>query len=202
MIKRIFLDVETTGKNPMTCGLWQIGGIIEAGKRSEEFIFECDIFKEDDVEEEALTVNGLTIDKLDKMRDPIEVNGEFQELMSRYIDKYDKRDKFYFINFGVNFDSEVLRQWFLKCGDEFFGSWFWHPPIDVMTLAMQDLVGKRHNLQNFKQVTVADYYGVRSERGRAHNALYDCYVAREIYNKITGENPLQPIWQPGDDVPF
>jgi len=186
MVKRIFLDTETTSVNRHKCGLWQFGGIIEVGKRSEEFLFECDIFKGDDIDEAALHMHDLTIEKLAEKPDPGEVFDKFQALLGRYIDKYDKNDKFYFINFGAEFDSEVMRQWYHKNGDDYYGSWFWHPPIDLMVLAMQHIIGRRHELVNFKQSTVAKYFGLEFDENNLHDALYDAKLAKGIYDKIIG----------------
>ena len=184
MIKRIFIDTETTSVNRYKCGLWQIGGIIEAGKRKEEFLFECDIFKEDLVDQKALERHNLTIEKLSEKPDPEETMKKFQELLGKYVDKYDPADKFYFINFGAEFDAEVIRQWFEKNDDNYYGSWFWHPPIDVMVLAVQDIIGQRHQLKNFKQSSVLEYYKIDHNGDDLHNALYDAKMAREIYYKI------------------
>ena len=184
MIKRIFLDTETTSPNRLTCGVWQIGGIIECGKKKEEFLFECDIFDEDEIDDKALEMNGLTLQTLSLKPDPVEVMVQFQALLSKYVEKFDKQDKFYFINFGAEFDAEVMRQWFLKNGDDYYGSWFFHPPIDIMVLAMQDIIGKRHQFKNFKQSTVAEYYKVDFDESKLHTALYDAKISMEIYNKI------------------
>lgn len=186
MIKRIFIDTETTSVSRMKCGLWQIGGIIEAGKRKEEFLFECDIFKGDEVDPKALEMHNLTIELLAEKPDPEETMKKFQELLGQYVDKYDPTDKFYFINFGAEFDAEVIRSWFEKNDDNYYGSWFWHPPIDIMVLAVQDLIGKRHQLKNFKQSSVLDHYGIKYDSESLHTALYDATMARELYYRVCG----------------
>jgi DNA polymerase-3 subunit epsilon len=184
VIKQIFLDTETTSVDRKHCGLWQIGGIIRAGKRQDEFLFECDIFSEDDIDKKAMEMHGLTVEKLAQNPDPLDVIVKFQELLAKRVDKYDRFDKYYFINFGAEFDSEVLRSWFYKCGDDYYGSWFWHPPIDVMVLACQDLIGKRNELRDFKLETVCKYYGIDFDSSAAHNALYDARKAMELYDAI------------------
>jgi DNA polymerase-3 subunit epsilon len=143
----------------------------------------------------------LTLQDIACKPDPIDVLAEFQKLLGKYVDKYDKTDKLYFINFGAEFDSEVLRQWFAKCGDDYYGSWFWHPPIDVMVLAMQDIIGKRHSLKNFKQGSVLDYYGINYSENNLHNADYDAKCAMELYYKIIGE-AMPPVERNDDDIPF
>jgi len=191
MIKKIFLDTETTSPNRFRCGLWQIGGIIEVGKRQEEFCFECDIFSEDQIDDKAMQMNGLTLEILAQKPDPGEVIIKFQDLLGRYVDKFDKRDKLYFINYGAEFDSEVLRQWWAKNGDDYYGSWFWHPPIDIMVLAMQSLMcmgnGGRSDVKNFKLQTVLDYYGIGYDANILHTAVYDAQKARELYYCIGKE---------------
>jgi len=185
MVKRIFLDTETTSVNRMTCGVWQIGGIIEVGKRCEEFLLECDIFSEDEVNKEALEMHKLSIEALAAKPDPGRIFGQFQEMLGRFVDKFDKKDKFYFINYGAEFDAEVMRQWWLKNGDDYYGSWFWHPPIDVMVLAMQYLVGRRQEVRNFKLETALEYFKIPYDATKLHDALYDAQKARELYYLVT-----------------
>lgn len=184
MIKKIFLDTETTSANPMKGGLWQIAGIIECGKRKEEFVFECDIYSDDEVQQEALDLHKMTLDDLAKKEDPLKTLQYFQHMLGRYVDKYDKKDKFHLINFMAGFDATVLREWFLKGGDEFYGSWFFHPPIDVAVLAANRLMEERGSFQNFKLYSVADYLRIEYRKEDLHSALTDARIAREIYYRV------------------
>ncbi len=60
MIKECFIDTETTGTNPVRAGIWQIGAIIRYdGKEVDRFLLECDVFEDDDVDPDALAMNGM-----------------------------------------------------------------------------------------------------------------------------------------------
>lgn len=185
MIKNIFIDTETTGVDKEHCGVWQIGGTIECGKRKEEFLFECDIFEQDLFQAACTESTGITIEKLSKMADPGETFDKFVALLDKYVDRYDKQDKFQFIAYGADFDSAILRNWFEKNDNDFFGSYFWHPALCMMYLSAWYLREERTKLKNFRLETVATYWGVKIDITKTHNALYDALLAREIYYKLT-----------------
>jgi len=44
---------------------------------------------------------------------------------------------------------------------------------------------RRAEMVNFKLGTVADFMGVKVEGEALHNAMYDIYLTREIYNIVT-----------------
>jgi len=184
MLKLIFLDTETTGIDTDKCGIWQIGGIIECGKRSEEFLFECDIFEQNLFQDQCMEKTGITLEKLGKLPDPGETYDKFIELLSKYVDKYDKKDKFTAVNFGAEFDQAFLRRWFERNDDDYFGSWFWHPWICMMNVAAFYAMEERKELRNFKLGTVAEYLKIPIDESKQHNALYDAGIAREIYHKL------------------
>jgi DNA polymerase-3 subunit epsilon len=184
MLKLIFIDVETTGTDREKSGIWQIGGIIECGKRKEEFEFECDIFEQNTFDPKVTEVTGITLEKLNQMADPGKTYDKFIELLGGYVDKYDKKDKFQAVSYGGDFDQEMLRAWFLRNDDDYFGSWFWHPWICMMYAAAIELRKERAELKNFRLETVADYLGIKVDPTQTHNALYDAKLAREIYYKV------------------
>lgn len=184
MLKHIFIDTETTGDDRQKSGIWQIGGIIECGKRKEEFLFECDIFEQDTFDPKVTEITGITIEKLNKMEDPGKVYDQFVDLLGRYVDKFDKTDKFQFIAYGADFDYDMLRTWFAKNDDDYFGSWFWHPALCMMYASAMHLREERSELKNFRLGTVAAYLGIKVDPTQAHNALYDARIAREIFYKL------------------
>jgi len=183
-LKQLFIDTETTGTYTETVGLYQFGGIIVAGKRGEEFEFNCDIFEEDDVDLKALETNGITLEEISQFPDPQQVFEQFISVLDKYVDRYNPMDKFVVYGYGAKFDQQMLRNWFYKLGDDYFGSWFWHPFVDIMNLAMYIKQGERRNLANFKMQTVADYLHIRTDKTRLHTALYDAQIAKKIYEKL------------------
>lgn len=64
--------------------------------------------------------------------------------------------------------------------DYYLGMRLENQTCDVLKLARKLL--KDHSLANMKQVTVAEYFGI--DASKAHNALEDCKVCLEIYNRL------------------
>lgn len=113
---------------------------------------------------------------------------ELTTLLGKYIDKYDRNDKYHFIGYNARFDADFVRKLFEKNGDQYFGSWFWFPPIDVMNLAAVDLLKLRNTLPNFKLATVIEKYGIKSEEEKElHDAYTDVRLTQKLFNKLKGE---------------
>jgi len=189
MQKEIFIDTETTGLDPIKNGIIEIGGVIRYDKVYEEFNFNCCIFAEDEITASALEINGYTEEDIITFPDPLDTYTLFIKLLDKHINRYDPKDKAYFIGFGAEYDMKFLRSWFDKNDEKpFFGSYFWHPPIDVSILAAQYIKNKqdRTKLANFKLKSVSNYFGIKLETNeKLHSALIDAKLAMKIYNIVT-----------------
>lgn len=184
-MKLIYIDVETTGIPCPNSGLIQLAGLIEiSGEVRESFDYRIRPFPDDAVSDEALAVNGLTREEIEEYEDPEAVFRAFINLLDGYVDRYDRADKFQFVAYNATFDADHLRAWFEKNGDKFYGSWFWHPPIDVMGLAAVMLMRRRAELVNFKLPSVAQTLGLDVDEGRAHDAQYDISLTREMFRLL------------------
>ena len=184
-MKLIYLDVETTGIPCPDSGLIQLAGQIEIDDEVvENFDFRMKPFDDDTISDEALEVNGVTRQDLADFTDAEVVFNAFIELLSRYIDRYDRKDKFHLVAYNARFDADHLRAWYEKNGDRYYGSWFWHPPIDVMSLAAAKLMNKRHELANFRLPSVAKALGIAVTEDRLHDALYDVELMRAVFQAL------------------
>ena len=65
-----------------------------------------------------------------------------------------------------------------------FGSWFYTPWIDVMTLAAYALRGERPEMKNFALNAVLDYVGIEYNPRKLHTALYDATITMELFDEI------------------
>lgn len=185
-MKRIFIDIETTGVDPMKHGITQIAAIIPAEGDREERVFTSNVrpFPTDLIDDEALKVTGVSKEDMDSYPLPDEVHKKFKAFMSNFVNPYDRLDKFAFCGYNCQtFDYPFLRKWFEKCGDKYFGSWFWWPTIDIAIKAM-DVVKDRHTYPNFKLTTVCQKVGMEWDEHLAHEALYDIRKTMELYFNI------------------
>lgn len=184
MNKLLFIDVETTGIDRNKSGVWQIGGLIECGKRKEEFLFECDIFEQDDFDPTVTDITGITLEKLSSFSNPAQVHDQLIKIFDKYVDRYDKTDKFTTIAYGASFDQDMLERWFKNNDDDFLRSWTWHPWICMMSTAALMLKDERSSIKSFKLSSIAEYLNIKVDENKTHNALYDAQIAREIYYKL------------------
>lgn len=184
-MKRLFLDLETTGTDPRRHGIIQIAGILELeGRVTREFDYSVRPFDDDHVEDEALRVTGKGRHSIMASADPRATYRALVAQLESAVGRYDKTDKLFLVGYNVNFDADFLRQFFLKNGDKYYGSYFWWPSIDVAVLAAEHLASERHLLPDFKLATVRDRLGIHVE-GDAHDALHDVRVTREIYRLVS-----------------
>lgn len=185
-MKQVILDVETTGLNERRNGIIQLSGIIITdGAYRESFDFRCKPLPQDDIDEKALAVSGLDRMVIQKYQSPYDAKRQFTELLKQYIDPYDRSDKALFIGYNAVFDWRFLYTWFQKLGDNFFGSYFFYPPIDVAVLAGEHLKAKRSGMKNFKLNTAAEHVGIKVNQDRLHDSMYDVELTWELYLQIT-----------------
>jgi len=186
MSKLCFIDTETTGTDPKKNAVIEIAGIIVIdGVERGSFGYHPAPFDSDEIEDSALAVNGIKREQLALLSDPRDMHDALVETFTEHVDKFNKLDKFFFVGYNARFDADFIRSFFEKCGDQYFGSWFWFPPIDVMNLALIKLMDKRATMPNFKLATVANVLGLEPE-GRLHEAHADIRLTQQIFNNLTG----------------
>jgi DNA polymerase-3 subunit epsilon len=195
MSKILAFDLETTGVKFWKNGIHQISGkFVIDGNVVESFNFKVKPYKDAIIEDSALAVSGITKDDLDSYMEMKDCYNEFVAILSKYVDKFSKTDKFHLLGYNnASFDNQFLRAWFTQNATtekeaqygNYFGSWFWSDTIDVMVLASNKLKGKRHLMENFKQSTVAKYLGIEIDESKLHDALYDIEICLDIYNKVS-----------------
>lgn len=186
MVKLFHIDVETTGVDHNKNAMVQLSGMIEIdGEVKEKLNLLVSPVKGDLVSQEALRVIGKTMDEL---RDYPSASDQYNLLiktMEKYVDRYDKSDKFYFIGYNSRFDEAFVRRFFEKCGDVYFGSWFHWPAIDVTNLAAVHFMQNGGRPHNFKLMTVANALGIEVDEAKAHDAMYDIVITKKIYQLLT-----------------
>jgi DNA polymerase-3 subunit epsilon len=183
--KQLFIDLETTGADPAKHGVRQIAFLVYVdGVWVESFNFDVRPLPTDEIDRNGMISMGVDIDKMMEFETAEAVKTYLDQVLSKYVEKYDRNDKFYLLGYNVRFDEDFLRQWFLKLGDKFFGSYFWTPAIDVMGLAADVVMkhGSRSKMDNFKLATVCKIFGVKLDN--ADDALSDIRATNELYRKL------------------
>lgn len=186
MSKLFFYDLETTGTNPGRNGIHQISGeIVIDGKSVETFDFKVQPNPKAQIEDAALAVGGVTREQIMAYPPMGQVYTQLVTMLAKYVNKYDKTDKFHLVGYNNRgFDDNFFRGFFLQNGDNYFGSWFWADSIDVLVLASTFLADRRADLPNFKLATVADFLGIDTTAGKLHDASFDIFVTKAVFDFI------------------
>lgn len=185
-MKLFFFDLETTGTKYWKNGIHQISGeIVVDGESMEKFNFKVCPNPKSEIEEEALKVCNVTREQIMSYPSMQEVYTEFVAMLSKYVDKYNREDKFFLVGYNnSSFDNYFLKAFFVQNGDNFFYSWFWVNSIDVMVLASHYLMEKRHLMKDFKLETVARTLNISLDAEKLHDAEYDILLTKMVYEKI------------------
>lgn len=187
MKKELFFDVETTGLDERECGLTQLAGIIVIDdKEVDSFNFRINPLtynKSITINEQALQVTGLTMDDLKNGQDSKTSHQEFKAVLTKYVNPFDKTDKFTCIGYNSSFDMRFLISWFDDLQDKYFGSFFQYKDVDVFALwKILRHIGKVPILENDKLGTVCSFMGI--DLTNAHDALDDIRATRNLYLKL------------------
>lgn len=190
-MKTLFIDCETTGTDPERHDLIQLAGVLYSERTElERFDLLARPFFPEHAEPEALDVTGRTLAELDAFPDPIATFADFEAMLGRHVDRFNKRDKVHFVGYNADFDADFVRAWFDRCRAPkpgYFGAWFWWPIIDVAKLAGLRLMEQRAELRDFKLMTVAEYLGVQTSDGEAHDAFHDIRVTMRLFRKLSAD---------------
>ncbi len=186
MSKVLWIDTETTGIDPEKHGIVQIAGIIEIdGKLKEEFNFEVKPFPEDQIDFGAIEATGLDLREAIAYQVPNVALVGLLSVMDRYVDKFDKEDKFSPAGYNVSFDLNFLWQWCMKQDFKYFRSYVSHVKIDVMAYAHYLVgFGIMEPPESFKLADVCALMEV--ELPDAHDALADVKATRELAYELNG----------------
>jgi len=177
--KLLFIDTETTGLDSDKNDIIQVAGIIEINKEvKEEFNFNVQPKNWDTIEESALKVNKITLEEMKLFPTLDDTHSKLIKVFEKYINRYDKNDKFTVIGQNISFDTKFLRSFFKNCNDKYFGSFINFKEIDLMTLTWWLNSIGLIDVANLKLEDTAKSLGFTYD---AHNALEDVRMTRKVY---------------------
>ena len=184
-MKLCYIDVETGGLDCDSNPLLQLSGIIEVDdKEVDKFDWYIQPFIYDKLDPIAMQMLGLDPAVDDRFLNPKDVIYKFTSLLDDYVDKYDKKDKFFFVGYNSHsFDMPFVRKFFEKNKHKFFGSYFFYPSIDVMLLYGLLFMDRRTKMENFKLITVAKEAGLEIDEEKFHDGMYDIFITKQLYKK-------------------
>lgn len=185
MNKIIFIDTETGGVNPEKAALIQLSGIIRIDKKDvEKFNFFIKPFENSEVNEKALEVQGRTLEELktDKYVEEKEVYKQFVNLLDKYIDKYDKSNKFIVAGYNVRFDVDMLKAFFQRHGNNFLFSYLDSSMLDPLySIRLLQIAEVLPVLENNKLETWCKHFGIEL---KAHDSLEDIEATKKLIGKL------------------
>lgn len=183
-MKVLWTDTETTGLDPECNGIIQLAMIIEIDdKIAAKRIFQmCPTGRT--ATTEALKVNGYTKEQITSFTPWEQVYKEVVEFLGRYVDKFDKNDKYILAGQNVKFDSDMMKSWFEYCNDKYWFSWVKAGAmIDTlhMVTALQ-WAGRIPILESRKNSALCEYFGI--DLSNAHDAMADIEATRQVAYKM------------------
>lgn len=183
MRKKVFwMDTETSGLEPERYGLLTLAGLVEIDNEiKEEFIFKVKPFPTDLISEEALKINNINHEEIKAFNDPLELLLDLNILWNKYIDCYDKYDKFIVAGYNVGFDVAFLESFFRKIGNNYLYSYLSHKVIDILSLLRFLDYARILTFDSFKLSDVCNEFGMEIQ---AHDALSDIKATYEVAQKI------------------
>jgi DNA polymerase III epsilon subunit-like protein len=189
MSKLIFIDTETTGVVRERHEIVQLAAIV-TNEDASEVLDEINISIRpemvDTIDPAAIAVCHKTVDDLLANEYSMkEAHKVFCEFLGKHINKYDRTDKGQFVAYNSPFDEDFVRLLFDRCGDDYYGSWFWNPSLCVMREFAFLIRDNRHKIENFRLCTICEFLDIEfDEDNDAHDALYDVRKTIEIFKKL------------------
>jgi DNA polymerase-3 subunit epsilon len=185
-MKFFYFDLETTGVRFWKDGIHQISGCVDINGKIEEWIdIKVQPNPKAEISDDALAVSKVTREEISQYMPFEQGYRELKSVLDKYVDKYDKKDKMFMVGYNIaSFDTNFLRAFFVQNGDDYFGSYFYSAPLDVIVLAAQYLATERAEMKDFKLGTVAEFMGIQVDALKQHDARYDIEITRELHRRV------------------
>lgn len=195
--KILWIDTETLSFDPKQSDIFQIAGFIEIdGKITEKFnwFFRPDLDL-DKVSPEVWDFHkkavGLTREDIENFSmTSKEAFIKFMNMLSKYVDKYDRGDKFAIGGHNVQFDLNKIYAWAREHEENYLASYLSSVKYD--TLYALPLINPNIKYSTLALEDIWDLYkdsiGVEF-KGKSHNAAYDITRTYLIWKKLV--RPVQ-----------
>jgi DNA polymerase-3 subunit epsilon len=179
----LYYDLETTGVEPSRDEIVQFSAIVEDmdGNIVTEIDLKARPSKEYIIKAGVPELQGTTIEEL--MSRPLSQRDLFEAIVdffNKWVDRYDKNDKFIAVGYNIDFDNTFMRHFFMKHNNRFIGSYMHPYSIDVMSFSHIILIyGYIPDTQyDLRLETMCEFAGI--DIGKAHDSLYDTHAVRNL----------------------
>jgi len=185
-MKILYFDCETGGLTK-DCDLFQMAGIVDIdGNVAEEFNITSRPFPDSVITEEALKITGKTREQIMAYQQPFQAMTQLESIFAKYVNKFDRNDKFILAGHNVGFDLDKLIAFFEKNKNDYLGSWIqFGRKFDTLAvihaLQVAEVIPV---LPNNKLETIAGI--MKIELFQAHDAMSDIRATRAIGRRLIG----------------
>ncbi len=181
MKKILYLDTETTGLTENSA-IVQLSGIVEIdGEEKEQFNFYIAPHEKAWISDEALKVQNRTLEEVLKFENPQVVFQKFLNILDKYIDKYNKDDKFIIAGYNVDFDIKMVNSYFKRNNNNYFFSYVGLKLDPLYLLAYLNLKNKVELKQKNKLEDWCEHFGIELD---AHDSLEDIIATKKLIKKM------------------
>jgi DNA polymerase-3 subunit epsilon len=183
--KELWLDLETTGVDRSIHGIIQIAAVVFIdGEEVDSFVTYVKPFEDDQIEDEALKVNGVTREQIAEFPEARECFAALTAFLGRFVNQYDTGDKFLICGYNVKFDTDFLREFWRKSNSKYYGSWFYQQPLDVLqTLVLFYHIHGKPQEKYMRLESIIERMGLEV-KGDLHDAKVDIDMTRKVYYKL------------------
>ena len=184
-MKVCWIDTETTGLDEKKHGIWQAAFIIEIDGVvvcTKEFFLN----PEKEIDTEAAELSKITQEQLSEYPNYVHVKKDIRQLFKKYVNPYNKDDKFTPAGYNVEFDLKFLHRLWLDTEDQYFYSFFTHFPLDVMRLVtFAEWVDVTSKPESMSLSGVVEELRLGWNAGEeAHNAKIDITMTRDVAYRL------------------
>lgn len=187
--KLVWIDSETTGLDSLQNDILTLSIIIEINGRIEDKLnLEMQPFNYQSITDEALKINGMSVEQIKKFPQPHEAHKKIVTLFEKYVNRYDKNDKLTPCGYNIGFDVDFLFKLFQKCGDPYCGSYLDYHKLDVASLVLFFKIRGLIDIEGYKLVDVCKALNIELN---AHKAEDDIIATRKVFKQLMDKIELK-----------
>jgi DNA polymerase III subunit epsilon len=181
-MKKFYFDTETTGVNPGVNDIIQLAGIIEIdGEIKDGFVLEMQPFSYENIDQGAINTHGISVEKIRTFMTPQEAYVKLTDIFNKYVDKFNREDKFIVCGYNVKFDIDFLNDFFKKNSDSYLFSYLGMSKDPYPVFQYLKAMGKIQS-ENLKLGTMCKYYGI--DLANTHDAFADINATKLLIEKL------------------